>query len=218
MKRILNEVESYQLFHKYGIDVIEYKMCTNLKEALEQAKDIGYPVVAKVISKEILHKTDAGCVYIGAKEPVELEKAWNMIMSNAFKNYPNAKVEGILIQKMAKNGLELIVGVKRDLQFGPIILFGLGGIYTEIFDDVSIRLLPICFEDAEEMIKETKIYKMLSGARGKCYDVNSIITALQGVSKMIEENNDIIEVDVNPLFVFREGVMAADGLIIIEEK
>ncbi|RKL62290.1 acetyl-CoA synthetase [Thermoanaerobacteraceae bacterium SP2] len=218
MIRTLNEVESYELFQKYGISILDYKVCSRPEEALEKAEDMGYPVVAKVISKEILHKTDAGCVYVGIKDSAELENAWSSIMSNAATKNPDAKIEGILIQKMAKGGLELILGVKRDLQFGPVILFGLGGIYTEIFEDISMRLLPVRQEDAEEMVKETKAYKILAGGRGKSYDISSVINAILGISKMVEENSHIQEADINPLFVFEKGVMAADGLVIVNKN
>ncbi|MCX6775503.1 MAG: acetate--CoA ligase family protein [Candidatus Micrarchaeota archaeon] len=196
--------DAIALIKKYGINFVEGSVVRTVDEALKVAK---YPVVLKIISDEILHKSDQGCVKLNVKDADSLRKAYSEIMSNA----GNAKVDGVLVQSMAKPGLEMIVGGRRDEQFGPVILFGLGGIFVEVFKDFSLRVCPISRDDALEMITEIKAYPLFKGVRGsKPVDIEAIADVLQKVSKLLYENEQINEMDINPTIVYEKGYCAVD--------
>jgi len=196
--------EAVALLKKYDINFVEGSVVRTVDEALKVAK---YPVVLKVVSDEILHKSDQGCVKLNVKDADSLRKAYLEIMSNA----GNAKVDGVLVQSMAKPGLEMIVGGRRDEQFGPVILFGLGGIFVEVFKDFSLRVCPIGRDDALEMITELKAYPLFKGVRGsKPADIEAIADVLQKVSKLLYENEQINEMDINPVIAYEKGYCAVD--------
>ncbi|MCX6776552.1 MAG: acetate--CoA ligase family protein [Candidatus Micrarchaeota archaeon] len=196
--------EAVALLKRYDINFVEGSVVRTVDEALKVAK---YPVVLKVVSDEILHKSDQGCVKLNVKDADSLRKAYLEIMSNA----GNAKVDGVLVQSMAKPGLEMIVGGRRDEQFGPVILFGLGGIFVEVFKDFSLRVCPIGRDDALEMITELKAYPLFKGVRGsKPADIEAIADVLQKVSKLLYENEQINEMDINPAIVYGKGYCAVD--------
>ena len=200
-----------KLLKRYGVRVVEESVAKSPKEAERFAGKIGYPVVLKVVSREILHKTDQGCVKVSIMDAHELRAAYAHIMKNAGK----AKVEGMLVQKMVKHGIELIVGGRKDGQFGPIILFGLGGIFVEILKDVSIRVCPIRKEEAEEMIGEIKGSPLLHGARGTEHvDTAKIAQLLVNVSRLLYENQEICELDLNPIIAYSDGYLAVDVRVI----
>jgi len=173
----------------------------------------------KVDSPDILHKTDVGVIKLDISDPTELINAYNEIMANASKYVPEAKIRGVLVQEMVKNAREVIVGMSHDPQFGPIVMFGLGGIFVEVFKDVSLRVAPLSRADAEEMIKEIRGYEVLKSFRGKPEaDVEGIVDILLKVSKLAVDLGDFVsEIDINPLMVLDkgEGVKAADALIIL---
>lgn len=197
-----------ELLKENGVNFAEYKIVKNKKSALDAAKEISYPVVIKIISKEILHKTDIGCLKLNIKDDLELEKAFDEVTKNA----GNAKIDGYLIQKMSNPGLELIIGGKKDPVFGQVIVFGMGGIFVEVFKDVSMRVCPIKKSDAEEMISEIRGSALLHGIRGaKAVDVKSIINLLVNVSKMLDEHQEINELDINPIIAYPEGYVAVDA-------
>ena len=196
--------DAVALVKKYDINFAEGSVVRSVDEALKVAK---YPVVLKVISEEIIHKSDQGCVKLNVKDEESLRKAYSEIISNAGK----AKVDGVLVQSMAKPGSELIVGGRKDEQFGPVILFGLGGIFVEVFKDFSLRVCPIDREDAMEMITELKAYPLLKGVRGrKPADIEAIADVLQKVSKLLYENEQINEMDINPVIAYEKGYCAVD--------
>ena len=196
--------DAVALIKKYEIDFAEGSIVGNVDEAVRVAK---YPVALKILSDEIIHKSDRGCVKLNVKDEGSLRKAYSEIMSNA----GNAKVEGVLVQRMAKPGLELIVGGRRDEQFGPVILFGLGGIYVEVFKDFSIRVCPIERGDALEMISEMKAYPLLTGVRGtKPVDVEAIADLLQKASSLLYKNEGIKEMDLNPVIAYEKGYCVVD--------
>lgn len=216
MTKILNEVESYELFQQYGIDVLPYHICKSLDEAIASAEELSYPLVMKVVSRDILHKTDIGGVYTGITTFEELKDSWKNIHRNIQKNAMNAVIDGILLQKMGESGVELIYGVKKDDQFGPVVVFGMGGIYAEAVEDTAIRVLPVDDMDVLDMMSETKIYKILTGARGKEYDINAAKNIILNISKLVQDNPNLVELDINPVFVYEKklGAYAADGLVI----
>jgi len=213
--RILTLTDSIKVLIRYKIPVASFAIAKDFEQAIKAANRIEYPIVLKLISENIVHKTDVGAVQLNIRSDVELDKSFNQILKNVKKKYPKAKVDGILIQKMISNGQEVIIGGKYDEQFGKVIMFGLGGIFTEVFGDVSFRIVPINKSDAESMVKEIKGYRILEGYRGKAYDKKSLIEILLKVSKLLYENPRIREIDINPVMVLNKGAVAVDSRIIL---
>lgn len=187
---------------------------------MESAKDnLPYPVVGKIISDDVLHKTDAGGVKINIQNSKELEEACEEILSSVKKNIPDAHIEGILVEEMIQDdGLEMFIGVKEDPEFGSLIVCGLGGIFIEVLKDVSIRKVPINRDEAYAMLRELKGYPMLEGVRGENHkDIHALTEALVRISEFASHyNGKIQEMDINPIRVFEEGkgIAALDGIII----
>jgi acetyltransferase len=217
----LGESESRNILEAYNIRIPSAFTAKTIKEAKEFTKKIGYPVVLKIDSPDILHKTDFGGIKVGIKSDKELEDGFNEIINNVKSKKPDANIRGISIQEMITDKQETIIGINKDPQFGPMIMFGLGGIYVEILKDVSFRIAPITESDAREMIEEIKTIKLLKGARGaKPSDINSIVETLLKVSQLVTDFPEIVEMDINPLFVKAEGLgsIAGDVRIRISEN
>ena len=192
-------IDDFRLLEKRGFGLLPYELAANEGEAVAAAKKIGYPIVLKVVSPEISHKTDVGGVIVGIKNEAALLLAYREIMENA----GSRKVDGILVQKKARKGIELIIGGKKDAQFGYMIVLGLGGIYVEVFRDISARICPITKADIKEMILELKSHPILMGMRGKkAIHMASLEKLLLGVCRFMEKD-DIAEIDFNPV-VFNE--------------
>ena len=213
----LNEFESKKLLKEYGISIPEGAIATHLNEVYNICNSIkSSKLVFKILSDDIVHKSDAGGVKINIPNDkigtVNIE--YHKMMSSIEEKFPDAKIDGIYIQEMIEPGIECIIGIKEDVQFGKVIMFGLGGIYAEIFKDISMRVLPITEKDVLEMISETKVYKILSGARGKHYDINGIMNTIIKVSQLTDSYN-IKELDINPLVVHENNVTALDARIMI---
>jgi len=202
---------SVAMLKRYGVRFPDSGTAKSPADAVRIAKKLGYPVALKLISKEILHKTDVGGVKLNIMNEKELAAAYSSISSAV----PKSKSDGILIQKMAPPGVELLIGGKQDLQFGPVLAFGLGGIFVEIFKDVSLRVCPIDKNDAREMMREIKGYPILAGARRtKPVDEGALIDLLVGMSKLMMENK-IQELDLNPVMAYNKGYLAVDARIIV---
>jgi len=205
-RAVLLSPETKAIMKAYGITVPEGGFAQNLKQAITIANSIGYPVALKIVSPHIMHKTDIGGVALNIKSDYELENAYDAMMRNAAMLMPQARVYGVEVQKMVPQGKEVIVGVHRDPQFGPLIMFGLGGIYVNLIKDVSFRLAPLSRRKAYEMIMETKAYSLLRGFRGESpSDIESVIDVLLRVSRLIMDFREIAELDINPLFVYEKG-------------
>ena len=216
-RKNLTEAEAREVLKFYRIPLVEAEIVKNLEEAKSFVKKVGYPVVLKVISPQIIHKTEVGGVFLNIRSDKELFEAFHEIMKNVERSMPNAEIKGFFIQKMMPRGYEVIIGGKKDPTFGQTIAFGLGGIFVEVFEDVSLRVVPISKEDAREMIQEIKGYKILKGYRGKKpADINALIDILLKTSKMLEENEEIKELDINPVFALHKGAYAGDARIILE--
>jgi len=202
----LLEDEGYAVLQAYGFPVPKSVLVNNEDDAVKSAIEIGYPVVMKISSKDIIHKSESGGVKIGLKNTDDVRNAYNSIMSSV-KNYnPNARIEGVLIQEMVTNSKELILGAKQDKLFGPLLMFGLGGIYVEILKDVNFRLAPISESEAREMVDSIKTISLLKGVRGeKSSDISSVIDCLLRLSQLIVDFPEIEEFDINPLLVLEEG-------------
>ncbi|MHC1567141.1 MAG: acetate--CoA ligase family protein [Candidatus Syntropharchaeia archaeon] len=211
---ILTEHESKLVLKEAGIPVTKEIIAESVEEAVEAAQKIGYPVVLKISSPEITHKSDFGGIYLDIKGKKELISCCEELSKKA-----KEKEFSFLVQKMAPKGKELLIGSKKDATFGPTIVFGLGGIFTEILEDTSLRICPIEKKDAEEMVREIKGYKILQGYRGEPpADLDAIIDALLKVSDLVTEHEEIAELDINPLFAYEKGVLAVDALIVLDQS
>jgi len=216
----LLENEAKTIIRAYGIPVTKFKVARNIDEAIECAEKIGYPVVLKILSPDILHKSDAGGVKINLKNENEVKKAYEEIIENAKKFKADAKILGVLVQEYAPEPIaEVIVGMTKDPQFGPAIMFGLGGIFVEIFKDVSFRIAPLTEYDAKEMIREIKSYPILTGIRGKPpVDINKLVDIILKVSKLVTEYAEIDQLDLNPIFAYEKGAKTVDARIILSSS
>jgi 4-hydroxybutyryl-CoA synthetase (ADP-forming) len=202
----LLEEEGYEVISAYGLPVTKSILGTTEEECVKAAKEIGYPVVMKVVSKDIIHKSDAGGVKVGLKNDDEVKYGFRNIMDNVTNYRANADIKGILVQEMITSAKEIILGSKQDALFGSLLMLGLGGIYVEVLKDVVFRLAPIEEQDAIRMVKSIKTIKLLKGARGeKPSDIHSIIESLQRLSQLITDFPEIGELDINPLLVLEEG-------------
>ncbi|HPU69373.1 MAG TPA: acetate--CoA ligase family protein [Acetomicrobium flavidum] len=218
---MMTEYDSKRLLAYWGVPVTKERLCLSLEEALDASEEIGYPVALKVMSPQILHKTEAGAVALNLNGEEQIRNAYGRILENARKHCPDAQIEGVLVQEMVSDGLECMIGIKRDPIFGPIIVVGLGGIYVEVLKDVSMRRAPIDENMAYEMIGELKGYPLLAGARGqKRKDVKALAEVVSLVSKLACIENELEELDINPIFVLDEGkgVLVADALVLRKAK
>jgi acetate---CoA ligase (ADP-forming) subunit beta len=215
---LLTEIEAKQVIKEIGINTVETRLAKSQKEAAAIGSDIGFPIVLKIASPDITHKTDAGGVKVGLKNAAEVKKAYGEIMASVRQKYPDAKIEGVSVQSMARPGIEIIIGMFKDAQFGPVIMFGLGGIFVEVLKDVSFRLIPILKRDAEEMIKEIKGYALLQGYRGQePAHIPSLVDILLKVSSLVEKTPEIKEIDLNPVFAYKDSALAVDARIVLEQ-
>lgn len=220
-KTVLTEKEGGYLLQAWGIPVTESFLAQTPAEAASWASSAGFPVVLKVVSEQILHKTDIGGVVLNLWSDKEVYQAFNQILANISKTKPDAIINGILVEKQIQEGEEIILGIKRDPSFGPVIMCGLGGIFAEIFKDVSFRVAPFGEDQAEAMLKELKAFPLLSGARGKARrDVPSLVKAIVNLSHLASAHPQIAELDINPLIVRDEGkgCIAADVKILLKSN
>ncbi len=214
--RNLLEPEALALFAEYGLPVPVHRLAASAEEAAQAAADMGYPVALKIVSGDILHKSDAGGVKLKLADASAVKTAYTDIMNSARAYKPDADIAGVLVAGMQQPGLECIVGMTRDASFGPAFLFGLGGIFVDILRDVAFRVLPLHREDVADMIRELKAAPLLLGARGQApKDLEAIADTLLKVAKMVSENPEIRELDINPLFVYERGVMVADARVML---
>ena len=215
-RNFLFEHEAKKLCSLYDLPVTEIIVEKTEDKAVEAAKTIGFPVVLKIVSPQVLHKSDAGGVLIDIKDEAEVREGFKKIIENVGVYAPDAEITGILVQEMAPWGTEVIVGSTKDPTFGATLMFGLGGIFVEILKDVSFRLAPINRSDAEEMVREIKAYKILEGVRGKPpSDKEAIVEILLKTSQMLVECPKISELDMNPVLVYEEGAKIVDARIIL---
>jgi len=218
-RALLTEVESKQLLEKAGINVVKTKLATSMKEAVALSKEIGFPVVLKIASPDVIHKSDAGGVKVGLNNGAQVSRAYREIMTSVKQKHPKATIDGVSVQPMAKPGVEVIIGMFKDPQFGPVLMFGLGGILVEILKDVSFRIVPLARRDAREMITDIKGYPVLEGYRGQePANIPFLEEMLLKVSDFAERNPEIKELDLNPIFAYRDGAVAVDARIVLEEE
>ena len=217
----LSEHQSKALLKLYGIPVTRENVAKSPHEAISFAEEIGFPVVLKIDSLDITHKSEAKAIRLGVKSKEEILQFYEEIIENVEKYDPKARINGVLVQEMTRSGTEVIVGMSEDPQFGPTIAFGLGGIFVEVLKDISLRVVPLLKSDAELMVRETKGYEILRGLRGKNRsDIEAVIDVLLRISRLAEDwKHYISEIDINPLIVFDEGhgVKALDALVVLKK-
>lgn len=216
-RTLLTEIEAKNLLKQAGISVVDTRLATNEDEAVAISREMGFPVVLKIASPDVVHKTDAGGVKLNLKTSAQVAKAFEDIMKSIKAQYPEAKIQGVSVQKMARPGVEVIIGMSKDAQFGPVIMFGLGGVWVEVLKDVSFRIVPLEPRDAREMIQEIKGRPLLEGYRGQeAVDKANLENLILKVSSFVEQHPEIKELDLNPVFAYKDGATAVDARIILE--
>ncbi|MCD6445450.1 acetate--CoA ligase family protein [Candidatus Bathyarchaeota archaeon] len=216
-RKFLLEPEAKTICKMYNIPVTDFKVAKNEDEVVKFSREIGFPVVLKIVSPDVIHKSDVGGVIIDLKSEEAVRKAYRQIIENVKKYKPEAKITGILVQEMAPPSTEVIVGSIKDPQFGPALMFGLGGIFVEVLKDVTFRIAPITEDDAREMITEVKAYPLLKGYRNMPpADIDAIIKIILNTSKLVMEHQEIKELDFNPIMVYEKGAKTVDARIILE--
>ena len=210
--RVLSFVESADLCHEAQIPIPHGKIVGNIRDAVYAAQKIGFPVVLKVISPDIVHKTDAKVVVVDVRTADEVARACELILKNA--HGVKAKIDGVLVQKFVSGDVHMIVGAKRDPVFGPVVLVGAGGVFAEVEADTSVRVCPLTKDDVESMLSELRVSKILGGFRGLTFDRAGLIEVVLKVSHLMVKNPDIIELDLNPLVITSDSVSAVDVRIL----
>jgi len=212
---VLTEFESKQLLQEIGISVPVQKLTSSKEETIFAAEEIGFPIVMKLMAEDVVHKSDTGAVKLNLKTKEDVDKAYNDLMS-----IPSQEEKKISVQKMADEPItELIIGMTTDPQFGPALMFGIGGILVELLEDVSFRIAPITEYDANEMIHEIKGFPILDGYRGKPKaDIDAIVEVLMNISDLVIKHEEINEMDLNPVFIYDKGLICVDARIILKKK
>jgi len=212
----LLETESRELLSHYGIPLPEAMFADSSEKAVELGNKIGFPLAMKIVSPDIIHKSDAGGVKINLKDEAGVREAFDEIVGNAEKVTARERILGTLVSPMVPYGQECIIGMIRDRQFGPVIMFGLGGIFVEVLKDVSFRVAPLSHEDIDEMIEEIQGYKILTGIRGeKPKDIDAVKEVIGKLSRIAVENPEINEIDLNPVIVHEKGASIVDSRVIL---
>lgn len=217
-RRNLLEHEAFRVFNLYGIPTPSYELAENGEEAVASARRIGYPVVIKIVSPEILHKTEAGGVILAITSDNELRAGFKQIVANARSSNPQCRIRGVIVESMISQGVEAIIGALRDEQFGPSVMFGLGGIFTELVKDVSFRVIPISRFDAEELVDDLRFSAVLKGFRGRPPpDREAIVDILLRSCRLIVEIPEIESLDLNPVVAHETDAIAVDGRILLAD-
>ena len=215
-RTVLTEIESKQILEEAGIPTAIARLATSADEAVKAAKELGYPSVLKTVSPDVTHKSDVGGVRLGLDSPETVTAAFAEISEAVKRHEPNARIEGVAVQKMARPGIEVIVGMSKDPQFGPVLMFGLGGILVEVLKDVSFRIVPLEPRDARQMVREIKGFPVLHGFRGQePTDLEALEELLLKVSAFVDAHPEIEELDLNPVFAYKDGVLAVDARIVV---
>jgi acetyl coenzyme A synthetase (ADP forming)-like protein len=214
----LTEVEALKVFGAYGIPTIPHRVAHSEEAALEAAEELGYPVVLKILSPDVIHKTESGGVRVNLASKEEVEAAYHSILQSVREAQPDARMEGVLVESFLQGGREVIVGMSSDARFGPVLMFGLGGVYVEALNDVTFRVQPVTRIDAEEMIRSLRSFPLLEGVRGEeGSDLSILAEVIQRVSQLVGDHDRILELDLNPFLSFPDGGKAVDARVRINE-
>jgi acyl-CoA synthetase (NDP forming) len=215
-RQLLTEVAAKELLNAEGIPVVPTRLARSAGEAVRLAKSLGLPVALKVVSPDIVHKSDVGGVRLHLTSLAQVNKAYGEIAAGARARIPDALIEGVSVQSMAAPGIEVVAGLTRDRTFGPVVMFGLGGIFVEILNDVAFRVVPLQPKDARAMIREVRGFPVLQGARGAApVDLAALEGILLKLSSLAERRPEIHEIDVNPVFVYPTGALAVDARVLL---
>jgi acetyltransferase len=217
----LGDAESREIMQAYGLRIPKSILAGNADEAVEAAESVGYPVVMKIASPDILHKSDIGGVRLNVTDAAQVRDFYDLLIYRAQRYMADARIWGVLVQEMVSRGKEIIIGVNRDPQFGPLVMFGLGGIYVEVLKDVTFRVAPVSQQEAWEMLDEIKSYHLLRGVRGeRPADLEAIVETILRISQLVTDFPEIVEMDINPLMVYEEdrGAVAVDMRFVLKEK
>ncbi|TKJ26683.1 MAG: acetyl-CoA synthetase [Hadesarchaea archaeon B3_Hades] len=220
-RRELMELESKRVLAAWGVPVNRTELARDISEAVKVAREVRYPIVLKIASPDIIHKSEAKGVKVGLSSELELRQSFGDLIDNARVYKPDAKILGVTIQEYLPPAREVIVGALQDPSFGATVMFGLGGVWVEVLEDISFRLAPLSAEDAREMIQEIKGYQVLAGIRGTPpADVGALVDIIQKVGQLAHEFSEIAEMDLNPIFTFDDGkgAVVADARIILVES
>ncbi|HKL98172.1 MAG TPA: acetate--CoA ligase family protein, partial [Methanocorpusculum sp.] len=216
--KMLSEAEGYRLLRQFNVPAPAFEVVQTPEDAAKAAIKIGYPVVMKIVSPQIIHKSDAGGVIVGIKTDAEAKKAFNKIVTSAKAYDASAEIEGIIVEEMAKPGLELLIGGKIDPAFGRVLTFGLGGTLVEFYKDVGIRILPCDDEDIRSLIHQVKAYTLIKGYRGQAaLDEEFLFQTLKNTCAFFEKNENVVEFDINPLRLYENGGCAVDARVIVQD-
>ena len=217
----LGEIEAREVMAAYGLKLTASELARSSEEAVAIAGRLGYPVVLKISSPDILHKSDIGGVRVGLSSASEVRDAYELIEYRARRYQPNANISGVLVQQMAAKGRECLVGISRDPHLGPLIGFGMGGIYVEVLKDVVFRLAPLTYEEAREQVEAIRSFAILRGVRGQApADLESILDTILRMSQLVVDFPEVVEMDINPLVVYDQGqgALVLDARIILSDQ
>jgi acetyltransferase len=206
----IGDAEARSILQAYDISIPPAQLCRTAEEAITFAEQLGYPVVIKIASPDILHKTDIGGIRLNVKTAEDVRDAFDLLTMRVLRHMPDVEIWGCVVQKQVHAGKEVIIGMSRDPQFGPVVMFGLGGIYVEALKDVSFRIAPFARDEARDMLREIRSFNLLRGIRGQARsDIDAVVDALLKTSQLVSDFPEIVELDINPLIVFQEGQGAA---------
>ncbi|MDN5344054.1 MAG: hypothetical protein PWQ18_165 [Clostridia bacterium] len=213
----LLETEARSYLQNKGINVPPYRLARSPVEAVKYAGELDYPVVLKVVARALVHKSDVGGVQINLQTPDDVERAYREIMATVAARAPGSPIEGVLVTRHIADALEVIIGTKVDPQFGPVIMFGLGGIFVEVFKDVTFGIAPLSYREAEQMVRNIKGYPLIKGIRGQSRkNEPAIIDLLLQVANLMVQNRELREIDLNPILVTDQEALIADARILLE--
>lgn len=216
-RTLLTEVESKEVLAAAGIPATTTRLAKSRDEAVALAGELGYPVVLKIASTDITHKSDIGGVKLNLQSADAVGAAYDAIVAAARSADPTANIEGVSVQNQARQGTEVILGMTKDAQFGPVLMFGLGGILVEVLKDVSFRIVPLARRDASQMVREIKAFPVLQGYRNmEPADLNALEEMLIKLSDFADAHPEVKELDLNPVFAYKDGAIAVDARIILE--
>jgi acyl-CoA synthetase (NDP forming) len=216
-RTLLTEIEAKQVLEESGVPVSPARLARTRDDAVKMANELGYPIVLKIVSPQITHKSDVGGVALNLTSAEEVGAAYDSVVASSKQHVPDATIDGVAVQRMEKQGIEVIVGMTKDPQFGPVMMFGLGGVLVEVLKDVAFRVVPINERDARQMVHEIKGFPLLEGYRGQDpADIARLEQLLLKVSQFIEQHPEVAELDLNPVFAYKDGALAVDARIVLD--
>lgn len=215
--KVLPELEAHKICEAFDIKCPPTELVKSKEACIQAGNQMGYPVVIKIFSKQIVHKSDAGGVIVGIKNAEQLSESYDNMMKTVKERCPDAEIEGVMIQKMMDKGVEVVIGAIKNPQFGPVVMFGMGGIYIEVFKDVAFRLAPVDKAEARRQIEQTKIFNILKGVRGEApCDIEALCNMIVNVGKLISSYDEIEEIDFNPVICYPDHCVAVDARMVLE--